>query len=89
MPKRIEGYQCDICGKMHSTMENAQICEDVHNERMKDAKIIGYNFQEKKLSFHRSVVSESIVPTRINVRFSDKHGDFGSYILDQYGFKGL
>lgn len=89
MPIRVDGYECLICGKMHSDEKNAINCEKGHNERMKDAKIVGYNFEEKRMTFKRSVVSESVVPTKIKIQFSDKHGDFATYRLDHYGYKAV
>ena len=89
MPKRIDGYQCVVCDKIHDTEEQAVKCEEHHKERMSSAEIIAYNFPQKRLSFGRSVENSGMVPTSVTVRFSDNHGDFGVYQLTHYGPKGL
>lgn len=89
MPKKVNGYECLICGKMHSNEENAIKCENGHNERMKDVKILDYEFPIKKLGFERSVITESLVPTKIRIQFSDKGGDFATYRLEHYGYKAI
>lgn len=44
MPKPL--YQCDICHKIHATVEQAQQCEDSHHKVVEVVKVF-YNQYDK------------------------------------------
>lgn len=87
--KKIEGYQCDNCKGIHGTEQGALDCEAHHKFRKDNAQITGMRFRNKDgtYGFDRGMAQE--VPTHVMIKFSDRHGDFGLFVLEHYGYKGL
>lgn len=87
--KRVDGYQCDNCKEIHSTAQLATDCESAHKARMEGAKITHMSFDSKEgvYGIDRGYVER--VPKSISVRFSEHYGDFGIFVLKQYGPRGL
>lgn len=87
--RKIEGYQCDNCGEIHSSEEKALACEKSHQDRLKSAKIDFMKFRDKTGTYGIDRGYAEIVPVKIRVKFSEQHGDFATFVLEHYGFKGV
>jgi hypothetical protein len=87
--KKIEGWQCDNCSKLHNTELGAVNCENEHAFRLHSAKITGSNFRDstRTYGFEQAIANE--YPKNITIRFSENSGDFASYILDHVGYRSV
>ena len=76
----VSGYQCDYCNKVYSDKEETKKCEDSHVKHHQIVVTGCYDYGSRYMTR---------IPRRIVTRFSDNHGDFASYSLEHYGFKGV
>lgn len=72
-------YVCEICGRTWEKEHLAEECEKMHPS--KENMII------ESISF--PLDSSKLAPGIIRIRFSERRGDFATYELKQYGFKGV
>lgn len=87
--KKIDGFQCEKCGTIFSKEQQAISCENEQNKRQENAKITGMQFKNQNGKYGFDLGFAKDVPEAIMVRFSNGHGDFGRYVLEHYGFRGV
>lgn len=79
MAKQV--WACDKCGTIHKDEEAAIKCEKEHIDKTK-IKIV-------KVTHHNRRGMTCKIPSHIHIAFSDRHGDFATYVLERYGQAGL
>jgi hypothetical protein len=78
-------WQCETCWSNHHSPEQAQSCEDQHRVLDPDKLQLklGSRSPRRPGPFYQDI------PETVTVKFSDNHGDFATYRLERYGFKGM
>ncbi len=88
MPESV--WKCVECDSTYRRESDAASCEAAHRNVStfvimraiyKIPPHASFFFQQRSLAQR--------VPYQLHVKFSDEHGDFGTYKLVHYGFKGL
>jgi hypothetical protein len=87
--KHINAYQCEHCQALYETQYLAETCESNHKDRISNAKITGAGFANPDGTYGMGREYVTKVPKSIMVKFSEEHGDFGRYVLEHYGFRGV
>lgn len=87
--RKIEGYQCDNCQTLYETEYLATTCEERHEKRKEGAKIAVMSFESQQGKYSTELALARNVPKSVLIKFSEERGDFGRYVLERYGYKGL
>jgi len=87
MATELKGFKCDKCHSVYKDRQQAINCENENHGNIHQAKITGaFNYAVRKLTgILKNKSNPSHVPTRIEVSFSGKTSDYGTYNLVQYG----
>jgi len=72
-------YICEKCDSKFQDEATAVECESSHR---------AIDIEVKSVRFCKGRYDKQI-PKKFILKFSDSHGDFGTYILECYGFKGM
>lgn len=86
MPEQV--WRCTWCKTTYDAEDYADACEAAHRHAHTFV-VTQATYQVPEQGSHLQREHARRVPHRILVKFSEEHGDFASYELDHYGYKGV
>ena len=87
----FQSWFCDKCGSRFDTKEKAEECEEAHTTDISKWKIDVVSFHESYRCFRFMLEGGPIpsTPKMIRIQLSDDRSDFATYVMKDYGPRGV
>lgn len=86
--KKLEVYVCEICNSQYSNEVGASRCEEEHRTK-EEMSIVSAIYDKADSAYGADISFRRKVPKKVIIKFSEGHGDFATYVLEHYGYKGI